>query len=293
MLRQLEAAGYRTRVLTRSASLLPGFEVVRGDVTDPRSLRDAVRDVDAVVHLAGVAGARGADGAVVAVNGTGTANLLAALSHSRRRSPMPFVLASSSAVYGSTAGRLAETCAVAPANAYGESKLVAEEHLRLATSDGVVSGTGLRCFNVAGAVAAVPDRDSTRILNRALAVASGRVRELTLNGNGGARRDYVHVQDVATAYRLALARLLAQPETPFRVYNIGSGRGVSLLEMVEAVRAVTGRPIPVAHGPAAPEAPELVADPTLGWHELDWEAQFSGTGRIVHDAWSAITGPSP
>ena len=271
-------------VLTRSPGALPDVESVRGDVTDPDSLATAVRGVGAVIHLAGLARARGT-GDVGTVNAAGTANLLAALAVSRE--PLPFVLASSSAVYGSTTGRLTESTPCAPAHAYGRSKLLAEEHLRGAVDAGRVTGTALRCFNVAGAVAAVPDRDTTRILNRAIAVARGRVRVLTLNGDGAARRDYVHVHDVATAYRLALGRLLAAPRNPYRVYNIGSGHGVSLIEIVEAVRAVTGRPVPLVHGPAAVEARELVADPTLAWHELDWEAQVSGTGRIVHDAWAA------
>lgn len=286
LVRQLDAAGYRVRVLSRFPAALPGRETVRGDVTDAGSLGTAVRGVHAVAHLAGVARARGHTGAVDAVNAAGTANLLAALADSAGTGPVAFVLASSSAVYGGAVGRLRETAALDPANAYGASKAAAEEHLRRAVEAGSVTGAALRCFNVAGAVGRA-DPDTTRIVNRAIAVARGRVKELTLNGDGHARRDYVHVHDVATAYRLAIDHLLATPQSPCSAYNIGTGHGVSLLEVVQAVRAVSGRGVPVAPGPAAAEAAELVADPTRAWRELDWEAQRSGIGRIVADAWRA------
>ena len=271
-------------MLTRGSAVLPASEVVRGDVRDPQSLPAAVRGVDAVCHLAGVARVRGAGAAAVqATNAAGTANLLAALGS---RQAVPVVLASTAAVYGG-GGRLDEDSPLAPASSYGESKLSAEQHLRREAEQGRVAGTALRCFNVAGASAGYPDRDTTRILNRALAVAAGRLEALTVAGDGGARRDYVHVADVATAFRLGLARLLADPRPRFEVYNVGSGHGVSVNEIVDAVQALTGRAVPVLQGPAAPEVGELVADPTRAWRVLDWEAQLSATGRMVRDAWAA------
>ncbi|MFI7586479.1 NAD-dependent epimerase/dehydratase family protein [Spongisporangium articulatum] len=279
------ARGYVGRAVV-SELAADGYEPreLLGDIRSGASLADAVRGVVGVVHLAGVARVRDAGVTELeSVNAGGTATLLSVLSAAGSR--VPVVLASSAAVYGSSGGRLSEASAVAPVNAYGRSKLLAEHHL--AAYEGPT--VALRCFNVAGALPGMPDADGTRIVNRALAVARGSLDSLTINGDGTARRDYVHVADVAAAYRLALESSLSGLHAEKRCYVVGSGVGVSLTEIVAAVEATTGRPVPVTYGPAGDEAAELVADPALAAHDLDWEPHRSQLGRIIHDAWTATS----
>src|SRR5690606_29269558 len=105
-----------------------------------------------------------------------------------------------------------------------------------------------------------------------------------LNGDGSAVRELVHVADLADAYVLALDA--ARPGD-HRVYNVGSGTGVSVAEVLAAVRRVTARPVPVERRPAADEPQALVADSRRIRAELGWTPRRSDLDTIVADAWAA------
>lgn len=242
---------------------------------------------DGVCHLAAVTRVR--DSAAdplgcFAVNVTGTLNLLHALDAAGSRPALVFC--SSAAVHGGSEGRLDERAPVRPAGPYATSKLAAEQAIAAQAASGRLSAVTLRCFNVAGAAAGRGDTDPTRIIPRTLAVAAGRAEQVELNGDGGAVRDYAHVLDVAEAFRLALEA--AGPPGCHRLYTVGTGRGVSLGELVRTARAVTGRPIPVVHRPPRPEARELVADSTRLRAELGWAPRHSGLEQILRDSWAAL-----
>jgi UDP-glucose 4-epimerase len=193
------------------------------------------------------------------------------------------VLASTAAVYGQPAESLiSESVTPVPMNPYGASKLAAERMALSAVGDGA-GVTVLRAFNVAGAVDGRTDRDLTRIIPKAVAVACGLAPILEVNGDGSAVRDYVHVDDLARAFVLALAHC-----APGRgaVYNVGA-TGASVAEVVEAVARVSGSAPAVKHLPPKPEAARVLADTTRIRAALGWSAERSGLDEIVADAWTA------
>ena len=141
----------------------------------------------------------------------------------------------------------------------------------------------LRAFNVAGAVDGRRDDDLTRIIPKAVAVARGTAPLLQINGDGAAQRDFVHVDDLARAFLLALDHAVPDRRA---VFNIG-GSPASVAEIVAAVEQVAGRKIPVEHLPPKPEPQLLLGDSTAARTRLAWRPDRSDLPAIVADAWSA------
>jgi UDP-glucose 4-epimerase len=168
------------------------------------------------------------------------------------------VFSSSAAVYGEPQSiPIAEDHPTRPINPYGRTKLACEEMLR----DLGVRLTVLRYFNAAGA-----DEDhepETHLIPRVVR-ASLTGEPLPVYGDGSHVRDFVHVDDLAEAH----VRALERPG----IYNLGSGRGTSVREVIELARRVTGRPIEVRPGPPRPADPKvLVADVSRARRDLGWE----------------------
>ncbi|MEW1642655.1 NAD-dependent epimerase/dehydratase family protein [Streptomyces sp. NPDC091219] len=268
-----------------------GVETIRADLTDDRALMSAVRDTDGVCHLAGLARARLGNRPPAryhAVNVTGTAHLLDAMTAETRRTGRPgnLVFASTSTVYGHPARQpVDETSARHLINAYARSKAAAEDLIGRRTATGALGATTLRIFNAAGASAGRPDQDLTRIIPRAVAAATWSAPPLEINGDGTAVRDFVHVRDVAAAFARAL-----HANSPGRqaVYNLGA-HPASVRDVVESVVRLTGRPLPLRHRPAVvQEARELIADTTAIRTELDWTPSTEGLDDLVRDQWRAV-----
>jgi UDP-glucose 4-epimerase len=263
----------------------PGAELRVADLRDAAATERAVDGVDGVCHLAALTRVRdSADDPVryFDVNVGGTLNLLRAMG--RRAGAVPnLIFCSSGAVYGRREGTLSESDPAEPVNPYGTSKLAAEHVIAHLAATGRIAAVTLRCFNIAGAVDGLGDGDLTRIIPRTLAVAAGEGK-LMINGDGSAVREYTHVTDVAAAFALALAA--AEPgEAP--VYNVGSGRPVTLAELVAAAEKVTGRTVEREHQPAKPEARVLMADSTKIRAELGWRPERSSLEQILADGWAA------
>jgi UDP-glucose 4-epimerase len=215
------------------------------------------------------------------VNAGGTAAVLGAM---RAAGAARIVLASSVAVYGVPESQpIREDAPLTPSSPYGESKAAAEHAAAKAASDGRLGAACLRIFNAAGADGGVADRDASRIIPRALAVAAGQSPFLAVNGDGSAVRDYVHVTDVADAFALALS---ACRPGACAVYNVGA-TSASVADMITVAAEVTGRPIDVRRNPAAPEPAVLVADCTLIREDLGWIPSRSSLRQIVADSWDA------
>jgi UDP-glucose 4-epimerase len=288
---ELLRAGYGVVALVHRG--LPGFppavEVRRGDLLDPASLRAALRDVSGVCHLAGLVRVREAmldPLRYYRVNVGGTLNLLEALAETAPEPPR-VVFASTASVYGTPASQpIPETSPPDPRNPYAASKLAAEEILRWQAATGRITATTLRIFNAAGAMDGGGDPDQSRIINRAIAVAIGDADRIEINGDGQAVRDFVHVRDVARAFTLPLSA----PPAPGRasvLYNVGA-TPASVLEIIEAVGRISGRPVPVEHRPAHPgEAPVLTADTARIRAELGWLPAYSSLDLMIRDAWTA------
>jgi UDP-glucose 4-epimerase len=292
--RQLTLAGHQVVALTGRAGNAPGpvpagVGVVHGDIRDAAAMKSALQGVEGVCHLAALTRVRESferPEEYFDVNLVGTGTLLAAVRAQGEQvgRPLCFVQASTGAVYGA-AGRqpINEDAPPAPASPYGESKLAADQAALAAAGPGGPGVVVLRAFNVAGASGGRGDDDLTRIIPKALAVARGTEPVLQINGDGGAVRDFVHVEDLARAYVSALTHA---GRGRGAVFNVGATRA-SVADIVRTVEQVTGRTVNVRHLPPGLEPQLLVADSSRIKAELGWQPECSALAEIVSSAWQA------
>lgn len=269
-----------------------------GDIGDPEfadSLLKATRPA-AVMHFAGlieVAEAVRDPGRYYRNNFVATQVLLDAM---RRHGVMRFVFSSTAAVYGNPLHTpITEDHPKAPINPYGRSKWMAEQLLADYDRAYRLKSICLRYFNAAGAD---PEGElgechdpETHLIPLVLQVASGRRPHIAVYGDdyetqdGTCVRDYVHVEDLCEAHLLALRRLLDGGDSD--CYNLGNGRGFSVLEVISAVRKATGHPIPAVIEPRrAGDPPRLVADASRARARLGWKPRHRELGSIIGDAWA-------
>jgi UDP-glucose 4-epimerase len=205
-----------------------------------------------------------------------------------------FVLSSTAAVYGDPIRLpIDEEHPTAPVNPYGETKLAIEKMLAAYARAYGLAYASLRYFNAAGAEAGLGERHDpeTHLVPLVLDAALGQ-RALTVFGDdygtedGTCTRDYIHVLDLARAHLAALAYLENGGESG--AFNLGTGRGHSVREVVACAERVTGRRIPFTIGPRrAGDPPVLVASPERARRVLGWSAERPGLEEIVRDAWTA------
>jgi UDP-glucose 4-epimerase len=288
---ELLAAGHQVTVLTRGrtdAKPVAGADLIEGDIRDRERVRAVVAagNFDAACHLAALTHGRDSLADPLNyydVNVGGTLNLLMALARGAR-----LVLASTNVAYGSrNLGALREDMDPHPESPYAASKLAAEQLVAAHAATGAIGATSLRFFNLAGAVGGVGDTDPTRIIPNTFRAVTGELPHVTMNGDGSAVRDFVHVADAATAMRLALET--ARPGE-YRLYNVGSGVGASMAEIVAAVEAVMGRPVKVERTASKPEPHTLIADTGRVRRELGWVPTRSTLPQILSSAWGAWPG---
>jgi len=227
------------------------------------------------------------------VNVEGSRVLLDALRHG---GVQILVFSSTAAVYGEPeCVPIPEDHPKRPLNPYGESKLAVEGLLAEAQAWGLRS-VALRYFNACGAD---PEGETgechdpeTHLLPNLLRAAAGLAPPLTIFGDdwptpdGTCVRDYVHVTDLADAHVAALDRLRAGSPLP-PALNLGTGKGLSIREVLSAAEAVTGRAVPQVVGARRPGDPAvLVADPAGARVALGWEARRSDARTILGSAWT-------
>ena len=206
-----------------------------------------------------------------------------------------FILSSTCATYGNPLSiPMSEDHPQDPVNPYGETKYFIERMLREYDRAYGLRHVKLRYFNAAGAspdgrIGEAHDPE-THLIPLILEAGLGSRECVEIFGNdyptvdGTCIRDYIHVVDLARAHVRALEWLLAGRESA--AFNLGTGRGFSVLEMVETARGITDRDIPVRFGPRRPgDPPELVADPSKAREQLGWSAECSELSVILETAW--------
>lgn len=247
--------------------------------------------VDAVVHLAAVSQAAESmadPGLYYANNVRDGISLLECM---RRNSITKIVFTSSAAVYGvPDSTPITEDHALAPINPYGQSKAWMESVLESYAASHDFKVVSLRFFNAAGASGPLGEdhRPETHLIPNAIRVALKVEPEMAIFGDdyptpdGTAVRDFVHVSDVANAHVQCLAAL---GDLPRLAYNVGTGRGYSVKEVVEMVERVSLETVPVRIEPRRPgDPPELVADSSALQTDLGWKPELSALDQIVKDA---------
>lgn len=299
VVRALQDAGERVVVVddlsTGNAIRLDGtVPFVSGSIHDTRLLVRVMttHHVDGVVHLAGRKSVAESIRHPLDYQHHNVHGLHSALTAMVVGGVRRILFSSSAAVYGPvTAAPVTENSPTDPASPYGWTKLAAERLLRdTAIAEGL-DWAVLRYFNVGGAAAPeLADTGTDNLIPRLLDAAENGAT-VPVNGvdhptsDGTCVRDYVHVSDVAAAHRSVLDRL--QMGSVGAIYNIGSGAGTSVLEMIQAVRRVTGRPLDWHAAEArAGDAAQVVADPTKIRSELGWTAEHD-LDDIARSAWTA------
>ena len=202
------------------------------------------------------------------------------------------VFSSTAATYGEPdVVPITEDAPTRPTNPYGASKLAIDHAITSYCNAYGLGATSLRYFNVAGAHNGVGENHitETHLIPIVLQVAMGYRDKIMMYGDnwptedGTCVRDYIHIRDLADAHMLAL-----ETNTPgnHRIYNLGSGAGYSVREVVEMCREVTGHPIPAEVAPRRAGDPAvLIASSDKIKQELGWDPSRTQLRRIVEDAW--------
>lgn len=308
VVRALQAKGLQPVVLddlsSGMASFVPeGVPFVRASILDTATVTDVLRDHDClgVIHVAGFKYA----GVSVqrplhtyAQNVTGTASVLSAMVDAGVSN---VVFSSSAAVYGTPDTELVtEASPNAPESPYGESKLIGEWLINdVARATEGFRGVSLRYFNVVGsATDEVYDASPHNLFPLVIeALLAGRTPRI--NGDdyptedGTCVRDYVHVGDLADTH-VAAALALAEGRELRTAYNLGSGLGLSIRQIMDAMARVTGIDfVPQIAPRRAGDPARIVADGTAAAADLGWRMSYS-VDEMVSSAWSArrVSGPA-
>ncbi len=307
---ELLAAGYDVFVIDNlsnsSATVLdriediakrrPGFEVM--DVRDRQALRRLFtsQHFDAVIHFAGLKAVGESVNIPLAYYDTNVTGSLTLLESMVDHGIKTLVFSSSATVYGEPRSLpIREDFPLSASNPYGQTKLVVEQMLRdFAKADPAFKVALLRYFNPVGAhpsgrIGEAPSGVPNNLMPYIAQVAIGKLKELPIYGNdyptpdGTGVRDYIHVVDLARGHVAALSGLVDHPGV--LTVNLGTGRGYSVLEMVRAFSAATGRRIPYRFESRRPgDIAQCYADATLARSSLDWAAKLD-INAMCTDTW--------
>jgi UDP-glucose 4-epimerase len=283
----------------------PEAEFMRGRVQDAARVLTPEAGFDAVLHFAGLISA----GESMAhpelhwdANARAGLDLLDAM---RAAGVRKLIFSSTAACYGEPSELpLTENAVTMPINTYGATKLAVDLAIASEARAYDLAAVSLRYFNVAGALVrpdgtTVGERHDpeTHLIPIALEVAAGLREKLPIFGDdyptpdGTCIRDYIHVADLANAHLLALE---AAVPGEHKIYNLGNGTGFSNRQVVEAVREVTGQPVPVEWSPRRPGDPAaLFASSAKARSELGWTPQHTELTDIVADAWRFFQATAP
>ncbi|MFI7638464.1 UDP-glucose 4-epimerase GalE [Nonomuraea sp. NPDC049400] len=295
---QLIEAGHDVTVLddlsTGHQDAVPeGARFVQKSITEAH---DALDGMDAVLHFA----AKSLVGESVQKPGLYWSNnlggTLALLDAMRDKGVGRIVFSSTAATYGEPErSPIEEDDPTRPTNPYGASKLAVDTALSAFAQVRGLGAVSLRYFNVAGAYGRYRERHTieTHLIPNVLKVATGERESVSVFGtdyptpDGTCVRDYIHVADLARAHLLALEAIVPGEH---QIYNLGSGSGFSVQEVISVCREVTGHEIPAVIAERRPGDPAvLVASSARIQRELGWKAERPSLRDIVSDAWDALS----
>jgi UDP-glucose 4-epimerase len=266
---------------------------VQVDLLDAPATHDALAEgFDGVIHFAAlalVAESVAHPERYYRGNVGGTLNLLDAMRAAQVRN---LVFSSTCATYGEPdVVPMTEDLPTNPVNAYGNSKLAVDHMIADECRAHGLGATSLRYFNVAGAHGRFGEdhEPETHLIPLVLRAAAGITENVKIFGtdyptaDGTAVRDYIHVDDLSVAHVLALE---SNSEGRHRIFNLGTGHGYSVRDVIETARRVTGREIPAVEEPRrAGDPPALVAAAGRAHAELGWEPR-KGLEDMIGDAWA-------
>ncbi len=294
----LLAAGHSVTVydslVTGHREAVPaGAEFIQADLGDSHSLALALtaKKFDAVMHFAAFieAGESMKDPGKFFRNNV--VNSLSLMDMAVRAGVKRFVLSSTAAVYQSSEEPLSEDSPIGPTNTYGYTKLAVEQSLDWYRQIHGLHFAALRYFNACGARKGHGEahQPESHLIPRVIQVALGQAEAAYIYGtdyptpDGTCIRDYIHILDLVSAHKLALEAL---GEKDKLVYNIGSGNGYSVREVIEATKQVSGVDIKVVEGPRRPgDSARLVASSEKIRRELGWKPQHDNMLDILGSAW--------
>jgi UDP-glucose 4-epimerase len=270
-----------------------GARLLKGDLLEPEWTRGVLSEgFDGVLHFAAlslVGESVEQPERYYRNNVLGTLNLLEAM---RDAGVLRLVFSSTAAVYGEPEEvPITETAHASPTNPYGASKLAVDRMIGAVAAARGLAATSLRYFNVAGASGRFGEhhQPETHLIPLVLQAAAGTRESVQVFGtdyptrDGTAVRDYIHVEDLGRAHLLSLE---AASPGEHRVYNLGNGAGFSVREVVEAARAVTGRPInAVEASRRAGDPAVLVASSDRILTGLGWKPEKPELEAMISDAW--------
>lgn len=272
------------------------------DIRDKVGLKnvlDEFKNIDSCIHFAGLKAVGESVAKPLAYydcNVGGTVNLLEELGS---RGIKKFVFSSSATVYGEPEMLpLRETARLQATNPYGRTKLFIEEVLRdCHASDSTWGILILRYFNPIGAhpsgrIGEDPQGIPNNLMPFIAQVCVGRRKELSVFGDdydtkdGTGVRDYIHVVDLAKGHVAALDKLYGSDGVGCEAVNLGTGKGVSVLELVDGMGKATGKPVPYTIAPRRPgDVAEVYADPSTALSFLKWKAKL-GVDDMCCDTWN-------
>ena len=271
--------------------------LLRGDLADRPAVREALRDFrpDAVMHFAASIQVEESVREPLAYYRNNVINTLNLLDAMRETGTARFLYSSTAAVYGIPETiPVDEQALLRPINPYGASKVMVEQVLADLAAAGDFRYCALRYFNVAGADSegriGQAYRDATHLITRALKTAKGESPKLSIYGtdyptpDGTCVRDYIHVDDLASAHLSALDRLMRTGKT--EIMNCGYGHGYSVREVVDIAKKVTGVAFAVEEtGRRAGDPPALVADSRRIRELTGWKPLHDNLEFIIRTAW--------
>ena len=284
---------YDSLVTGHQAAVPKGARFIEAALEDHRSLSKALttQQFDAVMHFAAFieAGESMKDPGRFYFNNY--ANSLSLMETAVLAGVKRFVFSSTAAVYRSSDEPLTEESPLGPTNVYGHTKLMVEQTLDWYRQIHGLHYAALRYFNASGALPGRGEahQPESHLIPLVLSVALGQRESVSIFGtdyptpDGTCIRDYVHIADLVSAHLLALDSL---GEADKLTYNLGSGMGFSVREVIDTSRKVTGHPIPVVELPRrAGDSSRLVASSDKIRRELGWQPKHTDLQDIISSAW--------